>query len=144
MKIDITGHSLRITNDEITHAAIFYANRLLTPNIINKIHLEINIRKMQQNIYGYCEWMDNSYRPKEFLITLSKRLSHKNLLIFLAHEMVHVRQYATNQLFDYISGNVRFCNQRYDTDNIDYFSSPWEIEAFDMQEKLYQEYLKDS
>lgn len=57
----------------------------------------------------------------------------KNLLLNLGHELTHVKQYLNNEVFDYVSGDVRFKGDvfeaHHERDMEAYFESPWEIEA---------------
>ena len=71
----------------------------------------------------------------------------KSIFQDLAHELTHVKQYMTNELFDYTSGDVRFKDERfsiekYDFENShdDYYNSPWEIEAFGREWGLYKRF----
>ncbi len=61
----------------------------------------------------------------------------------IAHEMVHVRQWATMQLK--FKGSFYWENQQYHTDTKklsyqEYLDLPWENEAFSKQDALYQEW----
>jgi len=66
----------------------------------------------------------------------------KNLLIDLGHELVHVKQYLNNELFDYKSGDVRFKGLFFDAshymDEEKYYFSPWEVAAYGMEYGLYK------
>lgn len=69
----------------------------------------------------------------------------KGLLLDLGHELTHVKQYMTNELFEYASGDVKFKNEVFTTDkydfensNTDYYNSPWEIEAFGREWGLFK------
>jgi len=66
----------------------------------------------------------------------------KQLLIDLGHELVHVKQYLNNELFDYKSGDVRYKGLFFDashyTEEEKYFDSPWEIEAYGREWGLYK------
>lgn len=85
-----------------------------------------------------------NHRPKDFIITLNRRISRNNILRCLAHEIVHMWQYATGKLFDYIyCPDVKFDNQRYNTNTVDYKYRPWELQAYGLQDNLLQEFLQD-
>ena len=66
----------------------------------------------------------------------------KKLLIDLAHELVHVKQYLNNEMFDYVSGGVRykgsFFDHSYQISEETYYESPWEIEAYGREWGLYK------
>lgn len=60
----------------------------------------------------------------------------------LAHELVHVKQYLNNQLYDYVTGDVRFEGRVYKetTADADYWESPWEIEAHGREYGIYAQF----
>ena len=70
----------------------------------------------------------------------------KNLLKYLGHELIHIKQYINNEIFDYSDGKtVRFLGGRYssseDLINWDYWDAPFEIEAYGRMEGLYFMFL---
>jgi len=144
MDIYITGKSPKITKPEIKKAVRFYGSKLLRSDTYDKIYLEIALTSQTDGFYGFCEWIGTNYRPKDFLITLNNRLCRKTTLQNLAHEMVHLRQYATNQLFDYMNNdNVRWKKSLYDQDEVKYMDRPWEIQAYELEDILYEQYVKE-
>jgi hypothetical protein len=66
----------------------------------------------------------------------------KSLFIDLGHELVHVKQYLNNEIFDYVNGDVRFRGKVFDAshyrDHEKYYDSPWELEAYGRESGLYQ------
>ena len=70
---------------------------------------------------------------------MDSAVSLRNLLINLAHEMVHVKQWAKGEMYEYsrTPSLVRFKKSVYDMNDIDYYDYPWEIEAFGRQEGLF-------
>jgi hypothetical protein len=71
---------------------------------------------------------------------------YKTILKDLGHEMIHVKQYLLNEMFDYTDGQtVRFMGGIHSyTGKMDwtYWDSPWEVEAYGRMEGLYQMFLK--
>ena len=69
----------------------------------------------------------------------------KNLLIDLGHELVHVKQYLNNEIFDYKDGGVRYkgviFDDSYYKDEESYYDSPWEIEAYGREWGLYRMFV---
>ena len=59
------------------------------------------------------------------------------LLETLAHEVVHLRQYAKDQLYEYRNGDSRYAGKRYPKDCEDV---PWEEEASALEQHIYQKY----
>lgn len=80
---------------------------------------------------------------KELLMFLDSRLKIEELFYTIAHEMVHVKQYAKGQLKTYKKRNgkngFKWLGKCYETD---YLDSPWEIEAFSKERILANKILK--
>jgi hypothetical protein len=77
---------------------------------------------------------------KQFVINLewNNKLG-KRVLQCLAHEMVHVKQYAKGELKFHEKGNlVTFQREQYQGD--EYWESLWEIEAYGREVGLYQKF----
>jgi hypothetical protein len=84
-------------------------------------------------------------RPKHYEVEIDATLSKKQFLLSLAHEMIHLKQFAKNQMRDLESKKMtRWNGDYYMEDNIDYWSRPWEIEAHEGQTKLYEDYIKNN
>jgi hypothetical protein len=125
-------------------AVKFYGRYLLGENMYHKITVNLVFEKFKKgcNDYAYCLWEDNNVRGKEFTITIDKTLSKKAMLFALAHEMVHVKQYAKGELSDYLKVNkCKWFGTRYDLDKVDYWEYPWEIEAHGRERGLYVKFM---
>lgn len=73
----------------------------------------------------------------EYIIFLQPKLSIPELCQTLAHEMVHVKQYAKGQLKLKAKGIV-WCGKLYkESDNLSYVNRPWEIEAMKKETILH-------
>jgi hypothetical protein len=70
----------------------------------------------------------------------------KMLMMNVGHEMIHIKQYLNNELFDYVDGKARYKGQVFHTGHSDdlekYFDSPWEIEAYGREYGLYKVFVK--
>ena len=122
---------------------------LIRNKIGKKMYLEITVfftdLKKTDNCKGMCEWMDDSLRPREFHIYIDKRLSLKEQLRTLAHELVHVKQYVKNEMYDYVRSDferVRWKNDVVDVNDVKYRDHPWEREAYALQTPWMREYAK--
>ena len=129
-------------------AVHFYAKHLLGENLYNKIELHLVFQEIypKSKIYGYCEWMDTNHRSRDFMITMDKNLTKKTMLLALAHEVVHVKQYAKGELKDYLkSDKSKWLGKIVDLTDSDYWEQPWEIDAHGREKGLYvkfKEHLK--
>ena len=129
-------------------AAWYYAEKLMGKRLINNLEININLKR---NLYkkdkseGTAIWEDESSRPKEFTIELDCDTKVRNILITLAHEMVHVKQWAKNEMYEYYKGDeVRFMKTKYDMNNLNYWDFPWEIEAYGKQLGLFIRFCEDN
>lgn len=67
------------------------------------------------------------------------------LLVDLGHELIHVKQYLNNEIFDYTDGAVRYKGSYFDSSYQDneelYYDSPWEIEAYGREQGLFKMFV---
>ena len=82
---------------------------------------------------------DNLNKPREFCIELDASMKHSfdNILMWLAHEMVHLKQFVRKELWDYESGSVQWKSKRY-VRSPEYDDMPWEREAYRLEGELYE------
>lgn len=144
MEIKVYGKSPKITKQELKKATRFFGSKLLRKDTYNQIDLEIILTKPEDGFDGFCEWSVTNYRPKDFLITINNKKCKKTILKILAHEMVHLRQFTTNQLFQYYYNDerMRWKKDIMSLDDVKYNDRPWEIEANELEEVLYNEYIE--
>ena len=129
-------------------AAWYYAEKLMGKRLINNLEININLKR---NLYekdkseGTAIWEDESSRPKEFTIELDCDTKVRNILITLAHEMVHIKQWAKGEMYEYAEPDkVRFMKTKYDMNNLNYWDFPWEIEAYGKQLGLFIRFCEDN
>ena len=148
MKLYIEGyrsHNKTLTHN-VMHAAIFYAHKLLGGRMAQHIELDIKLTKdlkSKEGAYGYCHITDDDLnKPREFMIELDASMKHSigQILTWLAHEMVHLKQFVRGELFDYeIGQRVQWKSKTYKT-SMDYDKQPWERQAYAWEDKLYREF----
>lgn len=146
MLIKTIGKPKKVSVDICKKAANYYAKRLMSKALFEKIELELefNSDDMSSDVYGYCDWVSDNHRPKDFTITIRPNLSKKQTLLAIAHEMVHLKQYAKGEMKDYMRKHkVKFNNKIYDQGKIDYWEQPWEIEAHGREKGLYYYFLNE-
>lgn len=101
---------------------------------------------------GFTDWEfpDGNTPPRDFTITINPKLSLKNFIECLGHEMVHVKQYAKGELKQNMRENTMVWKRTYKYDvsvmenvNGDYHELPWEVEAHGREYGLYVKFLYD-
>ena len=80
---------------------------------------------------GYCLETDNN---RTFEIEVNSKLPLRKLLETVAHEMVHVKQYARRELHPMHS---TWCGKTYNPNKVSYWDLPWEIEAHGREVGLF-------
>ena len=148
MQLYIEGY--RSHNKELYHAvsnaALYYGALLLGTRMLNNIYLDIKLTKdlkKKEQAYGYCHIIDdNLNKPREFMIELDTSMIHSfdQILIWLAHEMVHLKQFVRKELYDYETGRVQWKSRSYG--RVHYNDQPWEKEAYRLEDKLYEEFAE--
>lgn len=145
MKVNITGKAENISNKEIRDAVFFYTKKLLGAAMAKKIVVDIVIDKeLLKNfeMYANIAPIDPEPRPKYYELEIDAKLSKKQFLVSLAHEIIHLKQFAKNQMKDLETKKMtRWMGDYYVEENIDYWRRPWEIEAHKGEKILYEEYV---
>ena len=105
----------------------------------HKIEINVNHRGLlREGVYGWCTVTDCDWRPREFEIELHNQMNSDHYLQTLFHELWHVYQHVMGNLKDKHGKRLW---RGIDHTETDYSDQPWEIEARQMEEQLYIEYL---
>lgn len=131
MKISVTGPQggdLDIGLQAMTILAVkSFAKQLdisrLKTNIVVRLHSKIHVGEIGTE--GLCESVDD----RNFIVDVAL---FGNWLSTLAHEMVHVKQFARGEMD---AGLSRWKSNNY-AGKIDYWDQPWEKEARRLQHKM--------
>lgn len=128
----------------IESAAYYYAEKLIGKRLLKTIKININLKRgmvKKDGAEGTCiwdDWEDLRKTPREFTIELDCGVTIRNILINLAHEMVHMKQWVRGDMYEYSNPHmVRFMKKKYDMSEIAYWDYPWEIEAYGRQLGLF-------
>ena len=122
---------------EVCDAVNFFSDQLFSTKLCKHIVIELELKSHFKD-HGDCEVLEyNSQRkPRSFKIRLRKKKSHKSLIKTLAHELVHVKQFALGEMSEF---HDRW-RDGVDHKDTEYFDLPWEIEARMMEHVLYDKY----
>lgn len=106
-----------------------------------KVELEVLHRGLlREGVYGWCSVQDCDWKPRSFLVEIHNRLDEETYIKTLLHELHHVLQHIRGDLRD--KRGIR-CWKGIDCNDLDYSEQPWELEAQQREQELYQEYLTD-
>jgi hypothetical protein len=149
MEIIITGKNKVITKKEIRYALSFFGNILLGKRLAKNIYLELYNCDFDLNDMGFCSPTDWDYRNhRDFEILLNRALAKEEQLATLAHEMVHIKQYARKELkmckgdyYKWMGKKMYLPSDKFDKKYKD-GRLPWETEACLSEEWLLDFYKK--
>lgn len=147
----MTAISVRNANTPQQRKLLKDATMWMVGEIIgSRLNLEITVTlydlRKQEKCSGMCEWMDNPIRPRDFLLHVDNSQSLREQLRTIAHELIHVKQYATGEMYDYQRdwSKVRWRNKIVNSNNLKYKEHPWEIEAYKRQTPLLRKFLYEN
>lgn len=122
------------TQRDLTEKAVRYFVAELLPRK-RSLNISVGIRNiLKEGMAGCCEHMSGN----EFEITLHHRGNLYEYISFLAHEMVHLKQYSTKELV------TRYPKETWkgeDYSNVAYRKLPWEKEAWGRQHILAKGFI---
>lgn len=125
-------------NNKQRQALNLFAEILFSPQMSRFVGVNIKFVRKQVPWLGMVSIEDYNLadKPREFLIEVRANQSQEEIIKTLAHEMVHVKQYVYGELNE--EGTIWFDVQCAD---LEYDEQPWEIEAHDVTDILYDEWL---
>mgnify|MGYP006091513803 FL=1 len=131
----------------VESATRFYAEKLMGKRLTENLKITVNLKRnllSKEGLEGSAVWEDDSYRPREFIVEIDSTVKVRNILLTLAHEMVHVKQWAKDEMYEYLNtiGMVRFKGEKVHLDSLEYWDQPWEIEAYGKQLGLFIRYCE--
>ncbi len=149
MRISVEGFTKKQT-EELYEATEIFANALMDPRMVKNLIIDIE-RNRKLDVMGEVANEDDTKNPRWFTITLRGAQDDDDLVKTLAHEMVHVKQYAKNELSKQMrvtrglgfrlatKWQGEFWKPKSKEDP--YWDSPWEIEAYGREVGLYHKWV---
>ena len=120
------------TQREICHNVISHILSVLLPRY-RTLDITVTLKKLHGDALGYCMMEENN---RTFEIELHNKVSIKELVTNLCHEMVHLKQYARKEMNDGIVNGVAKWKTKTIPEDTNYWDLPWEKEAYRMEKKL--------
>jgi hypothetical protein len=77
--------------------------------------------------------------PRSFTIHLKRGMDQEETLRTIAHEMVHLKQYSRKELNESMT---KWRGVTVNSSIIPYFDQPWEIEAHEIGDVLYEQFME--
>jgi len=138
MEVKITGCKDPVMAEELLKSIHFFGEFLLSHQMLPYIDVEVIMRTQIKDL-GSCTvtYYNDWYKPRQFEIILKRHKSLRNTIKTLAHEMVHLKQFAKGELN---LDQDRWHKEHIDTEVLPYSEWPWEKEASTLEHILYDSY----
>ena len=107
----------------------YFCIKTLMPRM-RTLNVTIKLKSLNDAM-GYCLETDDK---RTFEIEVDRKLTLRKLLETVAHEMVHVKQYARRELHPVHS---TWCGKTVNPKKTSYWDLPWEIEAHGREAGLF-------
>lgn len=143
MHVEVIGHRSKRLKDLMASAVEFYCSLLMTKRMCESLEIYVFVKKkLEGNYSGLCSYVDHYRGKRTFEIELAKGFSVRETMCSLAHEVVHLKQFATGELKDtMVTANTsQWKGERIDENKIDYWDLPFEIEAYGRERGLFSRY----
>jgi|TARA_B100001248_G_scaffold235477_1_gene198214 hypothetical protein len=133
--VDVKGGNKK--QRELVKSIALYSIKQLMPKI-RTLDVEFILKsKLEDDCLGQC--LANTNR--EFEVELYKKQSLRRLLETVAHEVVHVKQYARREL---TGDGFIWRGKTYSPKKVAYWDTPWEIEAHGREVGLFVRWAKEA
>ena len=141
MKITVTGF-LENDRNQIADLIEYCANTLM-PEIADEFVIDVRATRNDdyEAVVEVDELDQGLKNPRLFNIFIDNKaiLDENEMFTSIAHEMVHVKQYALNELRQR-DGYMSYRRKRFYYQSAtlaEYYNFPWEIEAYGLEKALY-------
>lgn len=144
MKTSVRGKNENLTKKEVRDIINLFGQVLLGNRLSKNVYVEMHFKELPSGIWGLCCPIEDDRRhPREFEIFIDPSLSRKKQIKTIAHEMVHVMQFARGAFKILDSRDVyKWMGEKVVYSRRQYHSMPWEVEAHLSEDYLYNTYMK--
>jgi len=127
--------------------AEFCLEKLISFRLSNKLDIRVvfkpTLYKKTESYGETAYYEDSDLPPKDFIIELDSNLRLRSMLETLAHEMVHIKQWATGEMRETKNNFItKFKKDTVNSDKVSYWDQPWEIEAMGREEGLFIQWVE--
>lgn len=139
MKVSVKGAQSTLFRRHLKMAAEFYASKLMSKRMNESLDITLILKdNLDDNSDGSCSFEEHDDGIRYFEIELDRSNSERQILLNLAHEMVHVKQFSLGELKDGIRPTTTVWQGiTVDDEQVDYWDTPWEIEAHGREKGLF-------
>ncbi len=143
MELVLNGPVTERQERMLRRAVGFFLDKLMSKRLQKSLYIEMDMIKNLEKETGNCgtaTWEDENVRPKDFTVEANwdGKKGFEKTLETIAHELVHVKQFARGEMVDLMSvRKVSWQGTRYDRADTEYWDLPWEIEAHGRERGLF-------
>jgi len=146
MYLNIEGGTKK-QRDLVESMAVFAGYKLMREKLADSIELDIeltrNLYKEDGNI-GDVIWEDRNHRPKQYSMRVDSSVDLRRILETVAHEMVHVSQFATGRWVELYKTKKTRWEGKVLKKVPQYWDRPWEIEAHGREVGLFLQWVEEN
>lgn len=136
-KIYYLGYGYR--KETCKNVSSWFMNKFLPRHSVEVEILHRGLKR--EGVNGWCDFVDNYKKPREFLIELQSYMEEELYIKVLLHEFVHLRQWVLGSLRQK-HGKMYYGNEC--MEDYQYEDKLHEIEAREQEEILYSQYLEET
>lgn len=141
MKIEFTGLLAAHKKKLISELIEFCLKKFLNEACIKQLEIIVEV-KNSILIAGNLAEMYMNDDEFSFTIEIGNRQDFGKIMLSIAHECVHIKQYVMGEIEDIEDEKIVFLEKEYNTPEIDYWDWPWEIEAHGREHGLLLKYVE--
>ena len=136
MILECSGFGKRQTKI-LNEAVPFFVQKLI--GYRTQSVLELSFVRTDMEECGMCEYEYSNISPRSFIIEIGKKVKGDEFIKTIAHELVHVKQYVKGELKERYTprSHLLWHNKVVEVTEDSYYSAPWEIEARELEQKLF-------
>lgn len=120
----------------VKRAVNFFALNLMSRKMVDNLYIQLRFND-KLGVCGFAEIKEYNLagKPRGFEIEINPTIGAVEIFKTIAHEMVHIKQYVYCETNDTLT---KWKDKRVDSDVVDYWIQPWEIEAHGYELGLFQ------
>jgi len=126
----------------------YFARELMSKQLAKNLNIQLRYkRELDSGALGQCDVLTDNTKPRHFRITIcpksDTRIGRQDIFKTLAHEMVHVKQFAQRELKFRVRSleKMTWKGKQVNESKVAYEKLPWEKEAFGKEEILFIDYV---
>lgn len=123
-----------------TSALNFFADALFSRQMQKHLQIRFSFRKSLKDYQGmaYVDEFNLQKKLRHFVVVINKKDTEEQQLITMAHELVHVKQFAYGE----IDSTLTKWRGKLVAEDMPYVDQPWEVEADEISLKLYTLFME--